>query len=150
MRRIFSGMQGFSWEHVFPGKPKGQAMQQMSLTFEPGLAAKSRCLRDHLTGQVHQRGLVTVAGKMDLSPSRLTEKLAGMDSAGKVRGMTVDELETYIDKTGDVSPVYYLVDKYLRDPAVTQQEALAKLAALADVLPALMAAAGLPAAKRGR
>jgi hypothetical protein len=126
-------------------------MQQMSLTFEPGLAQRSRCLRDHLTGQVHSRGLVAVAGKMDLSPTRLTEKLAGVDSAGKPRGMTVDELETYIHITGDVTPVYYLADKYLRDPAVTQQEALARIAAIADVLPALMAAAGLDnAPKRGR
>jgi hypothetical protein len=86
---------------------------------------------------------------MDLSPSKLTEKLAGSDSGGKPRGMTVDELETYIQRTGDISPVHYLADKYLRDPAVAQQEALAKLASLAEVLPALMAAAGLqPAGKR--
>ncbi len=123
-------------------------MQQMNLTFEPGLATRSRCLRDHLTGQVHSRGLVNVAGKMDLSPTRLTEKLAGVDSAGKARGMTLDELESYMAQTGDVSPVYYLADKYLRDPAVTQQEALARIASIADALPALMAAAGLSSAPR--
>lgn len=122
-------------------------MQQLSITFEPGLAMRSRCLRDHLTGQVHNRGLVAVAGKMDLSPSRLTEKLAGVDSSGKARGMTLDELETYIEKTGDISPVHYLADKYLRDPAATQQEAMAKLARIADALPALMAAAGLGVTK---
>lgn len=126
-------------------------MQQMSLTFEPGLAQRSRCLRDHLTGRVHNIGLVEVAGRMDLSPTRLTEKLAGVDSGGKSRGMTLDELESYIQQTGDVSPVHYLIDKYLRDPAVAQQEALAKLAQLADMLPGLMSAAGLgQAPKRGR
>lgn len=127
-------------------------MQQMSLTFEPGLAQRSRCLRDHLTGRVHNFGLVDVAGRMDLSPTRLTEKLAGSDSGGKPRGMTVDELETYIQKTGDISPVHYLVDKYLRDPVATQQEAMAKIAQIAEALPALMAAAGLEtkAPKRGR
>lgn len=126
-------------------------MRQMSLTFEPGLSQRSRCLRDHLTGAVHNRGLVYVAGLMDLSPSRLTEKLAGVDSGGKSRGMTLDELESYIQQTGDVSPVHYLIDKYLRDPAVAQQEALAKLAQLADMLPGLMSAAGLgQAPKRGR
>jgi hypothetical protein len=154
MRRIFSDVQGVSWERVFPRKTQEGAaatMQQMNLTFEPGLAQRSRCLRDHLTGQVHNRGLVNVAGKMDLSPTRLTEKLAGVDSGGKSRGMTLDELETYIEKTGDITPVHYLADKYLRDPAVTQQEAMAKLAQIADALPALMAAAGLGSApKRGR
>lgn len=124
-------------------------MQQLSLTFEPGLAQRSRCLRDHLAAKVYSRGLVDTAGKMDLSPSKLTEKLAGSDSGGKPRGMTIDELEIYIQRTGDISPVHYLVDKYLRDPAVSQQEALAKLAALADVLPSLMAAAGL-SPKKGR
>lgn len=124
-------------------------MQQLTLHLEPGLAQRSRSLREHMATRVYARGLVEVAGKMDLSPSKLTEKLAGSDSGGKPRGMTVDELETYIQRTGDVSPVHYLADKYLRDPAVTQQEALAKLASLAEVLPALMVAAGLqPAGKR--
>lgn len=127
-------------------------MQQLSLTFEPGLAQRSRYLREHLATRVYGRGLVDVAGRMDMSPSKLTEKLAGSDSGGKSRGMTVDELETYIQKTGDISPVHYLVDKYLRDPVATQQEALAKIAQIADALPALMAAAGLAtsAPKRGR
>lgn len=127
-------------------------MQQMSLTFEPGLAQRSRYLREHLATRVYSRGLVNVAGKMDLSPSKLTEKLAGCDSGGKSRGMTVDELETYIEKTGDISPVHYLADKYLRDPDIARQEALAKLAVFAESLPALMAAAGLAETptKRGR
>lgn len=128
-------------------------MQQLSLTFEPGLAQRSRCLRDHVAQRVYSFGLVNAAGRLDLSPSRLTEKLAGVDSGGKSRGMTLDELEAFIEKTGDVTPVYYLADKYLRDPAVSQQEALAKIAAIADVLPALMAAAGLgaaPGTKRNR
>lgn len=125
-------------------------MQQLSLTFEPGLAQRSRSLRDHMATRVYNRGLVATAGTMDLSPSKLTEKLAGADSGGKARGMTIDELEVYLDRTKDLSPVYYLVDKYLRDPMVTQQEALAKLAALAEVVPALMAAAGLQTTKRGR
>ncbi|UGB46969.1 hypothetical protein LQ772_06670 [Frateuria edaphi] len=125
-------------------------MQQLSLTFEPGLAQRSRSLRDHMTTRVYNRGLVDVAGQMDLSPSKLTEKLAGADSGGKPRGMTIDELETYIRVTGDISPVHYLVDKYLRDPAVAQQEALAKLASLAEVIPGLMAAAGLQVASTRR
>lgn len=125
-------------------------MQQLSLTFEPGLSQRSRSLRDHMATRVYNRGLVATAGTMDLSPSKLTEKLAGADSGGKTRGMTIDELEVYLDRTKDLSPVYYLVDKYLRDPLVSQQEALAKLAALAEVIPGLMAAAGLQTAKRGR
>ena len=81
----------------------------------------------------------------------LENDVASWSSGGKPRGMTLDELETYIQRTGDVSPVHYLADKYLRDPAVAQQEALAKLASLAEALPGLMAAAGLTTAKgKGR
>lgn len=125
-------------------------MQQLSLMFEQGLSQHSRSLREHMATRVYARGLVDVAGKLDMAPSKLTEKLAGSDSGGKTRGMTIDELERYIEKTGDVSPVYYLIDKYLRDPAVAQQEALAKIAAIADVLPGLMAAAGLQSKTQAR
>lgn len=118
-------------------------MQQMSLSFEPGLSARSRSLREHLATQVYQRGLTAVAGKIDLSPSKLTEKLAGADSGGKPRGLTVDELEAYIAATGDTSPVLYLIDKFLRDPTVQQQEALARFATALPALVALAEAAGL-------
>lgn len=118
-------------------------MQQLSLTFEPGLAQRSRTLREHLATRIYATGLTWVAGKIDTSPSHLTEKLAGASSDGKPRCVTVDELENYVAQTGDVSPIFYLVDKYLRDPVAQQHEALAKLANLAELIPGLMAAAGL-------
>ena len=90
-------------------------------------------------------GLTAIAGKIDLSPSKLTEKLAGQDSGGKPRGFTVDELEAYIAATGDTTPVLYLVDKYLRDPTVVRQEAMAQIApALVAVLQMAEAAGLLP------
>src|SRR3546814_5059418 len=73
---------------------------------------------------------------MDLSPSKLTEKLAGSDSGGKPRGLTIDELEAYLQRTGDLSPEHYLVEKYLNDPEIAQAEAAAKLQATLDSLPA--------------
>lgn len=118
-------------------------MQQLSLTFEPGLAQRSRSLRDHLMTRVYNRGLVDTAGVMDMAPSKLTEKLAGVDSGGKPRGLTVDELEKYIQETEDLSPIHYLVDKYLRDPSVAQQEAAAKILDFMQQFPALIQAAGL-------
>lgn len=125
-------------------------MKQLSLTLEPGIGSRNRTLREHLATRIYGAGMVAVAGKMDLSPSKLTEKLAGSDSGGKPRGLTIDELERYIAISGDVSPIHYLVDKYLQDPAVVQQEALAKIASLAEQLPALLAAAGMQVGKAGR
>lgn len=116
---------------------------QLTIAYEPGLAERHLSLRDCMVAQVYQRGHGTVAAKLDIAPSKLTEKLAGVDSGGKPRGMTLDEFERYLDRTGDLTPVYYLLDRFARDPDVAQQEALARLAQLADALPALLAAAGL-------
>lgn len=123
-------------------------MKQMSLMFEPGIGSRNRSLRDHLTTRIYERGLVAVAGRMDMSPSKLTEKLAGADSGGKVRGMTIDELEEYIQREKDVSPIHYLVDKYLQDPGVVQQEAQARFLALFEqIVPAAIAAGFMPKGK---
>ena len=121
---------------------------QMTLSFEPGLAQTHLSLRDLVTAKVYERGHGRVAALLDMAPSKLTEKMAGLDSSGKPRGMTLDEFERYLEKTGDLSPIYFLLDKFVRDPRATQGEALAKLAAIADTLPALLAAAGLSKAKR--
>lgn len=123
---------------------------QMTLSFEPGLAARHLSLRDCMVQQVYARSHGRVAALLDMAPSKLTEKLAGVDSSGKPRGMTLDEFERYLEKSGDPTPIYYLLDKFLRDPGVVQQEALDRLAMLADQLPALLAAAGLQPAKRSR
>ena len=111
-------------------------------------------LVNHIVSEVpgvHRVGRVevtTTAGKMDLSPSKLTEKLAGADSGGKPRGLTVDELERYIVETDDKSPIYYLVEKYLHDPEIAQQEAMAKLQQTLEALGPLMAAAGFEVKRR--
>lgn len=116
---------------------------QLTLTFEPGLSDRHLTLRDCIAAQVYNRGHGRIANLLDIAPSKLTEKLAGADAGGKPRGMTLDELERYIDRSGDLTPIYYLLDRYARDPEVAQAEALANLADLAKTLPALLAAAGL-------
>lgn len=114
---------------------------QLSLVFEQGIAQRHLSLRDCVAAGVYQRGLGRVAGQIDMAPSKLSEKLAGGTDRKRVVGL--DEFEDYLAKTGDVAPLHYLIDKYLRDPAVAQAEALANLAHLAETLPALLAAAGL-------
>lgn len=125
-------------------------LRQLSLTFEPGIGSRNRTLREHMAAQIYQRGLVRVAGEIDTSPSKLSEKLSGASSDGKPRALSVDELERYMERTGDTTPILYLVDKYMRDPNVVQAEALAKVAALVDQLGPLLDAAGLGSTKPGR
>ncbi|KRA74245.1 hypothetical protein ASD78_12180 [Lysobacter sp. Root667] len=123
------------------GTPHHHASAQLSLTFEHGIGQRHMSLRDCMATGVYQRGLGRIAGQIDMAPSKLSEKLAG--GTDRKRDIGLDEFEDYLAKTGDLSPIHYLVDKYLRDPALQQQEALAKLAGLAETLPALLAAAGL-------
>lgn len=111
---------------------------QMTLALDPGVSIHPS-LKACIAAGVYQRGVVAVAGKIDASPSHLSEALSGADR----RKFDVDDLEAYIAATGDTTPIMYLVAKFLRDPSVAQQEALQRLVGLADQLPGLLAAAGI-------
>lgn len=118
---------------------------QLTLSLEPGVTVHPS-LKACIASGIYQRGIVAVAGKIDRSPSHLSEALAGADR----RKFDVDDLEAYIAATGDTTPIMYLVAKFLRDPGVAQQEALTRLVGLAESLPALLAAAGLQKPGRAR
>lgn len=115
---------------------------QLTLAFEPGLATRHRSLRACMAAGVYGVGLDRVASQCDEAPSKLCEKLAG-GTGDRTRDVGLDLFERYIDKTGDVQPIYYLIDKYLRDGNATRDAALMQLSRLAGELPALLAAAGL-------
>lgn len=131
-------------------------MQQLTMVFEPGLSQLHRNLRECVAVGVHRNGLVRVAGLIDSSPSHLSEKLAGVDSSGRTRGLSVDELERYIEQTGDLSPIHYLIDRFMRSPESRQQEAQMRLAEKLPEIASLLSAAGFlpqvaaPKRKRAR
>lgn len=118
---------------------------QMTLALDPGVSIHPS-LKACVAAGIYQRGVVAIAGKLDASPSHLSESLSGNDR----RKFDVDDLEAYIAATGDTTPIQYLVAKFLRDPGVIQQEALTRLVGLAESLPALLAAAGLQSKRGGR
>ena len=118
---------------------------QLTLSLEPGVTIHPS-LKACIAAGIYQRGIVAVAGKIDASPSHLSEALSGNDR----RKFDVDDLEAYIATTGDTTPIMYLVAKFLRDPSVVQQDALNRLVGLVDQLPAMIAAAGLQTPGRKR
>jgi hypothetical protein len=122
--------------------------RQLSLVFEPGLAARYQSLRDVVAHGVYERGLSAVAGKVDMAPSKLSEKLAGGND--RPRDLGIEEFERYLEKTRDLRPIYYLVERFLEDPGVQQAEAMAQLSELVKLLPALMSAAGVTPANSPR
>lgn len=99
-------------------------MEQLTLSFEPGISRKYQSLLECITAGVYRTGLTRVAGKLDTAPSNLSAACSG--SQGRHFG--VDQFEAYITAFGDLDPVYYLVDKFLTNGnARTKAEALANV-----------------------
>lgn len=108
---------------------------QHTLNFEPGLSERWRslkaCVRERVYG--HMRPLKAIAADMDLSESELSRKLA--DNPADQRNFSCDDLEAYIAKTQDVTPIFYLIEKYAVNPEVKRAYAAAELArALPEIL----------------
>lgn len=116
--------------------------QQLSLRLDPGLVDQHRSLKECLAARIYgQRGgLTAVAGRLDMSPSHLSEVLAG--GGERRRKFDLDELEAYIKEYGDVTPILWLVAKYIPDASAQQAHALDQLAQMAHLLPGLMAQLG--------
>lgn len=87
-------------------------MQQITLNFDAGLAESYDSCREYVASIIHKQGRPqkAIAADMDLSPSDLTRKLA--ESPSDSRRFTLNDLERFIDVTGDTSPVLFLVEKY--------------------------------------
>lgn len=117
-------------------------MTQLTLTLEQGVSVRHRSLRECMAAGVYQRGLTRVAGQIDMAPSKLSEKLSG-GNGDRHRDVGLDDLERYIQATGDITPIHYLVEKYLGQPEVAQSAALAQIAALQQQQLALMQQLGV-------
>jgi len=122
---------------------------QLTLSLEPGISARHISLRACVAAGVYSRGLDRVAVKLDESPSKLSEKLSG-GTGDRRRDVGLELFEDYLTKTGDYTPIFYLIDKFLSDPEAQKQHALATLAEFAQGLPAMLAAAGLGTTKARR
>ncbi|WP_429498922.1 phage regulatory CII family protein [Robbsia andropogonis] len=111
------------------------AATQLTLNFEPGLNERHAKLLDVIRSGAYtnRKPLKTIAADMDMSSSTLSRKLNS--DPDDPRKFSVDDLECYINATGDVQPIYWLIEKYLQDEEQKQNRALRQLAErLPDVL----------------
>lgn len=115
------------------------AQEQLTLSFEPGLSDRYGSLRECVATGVYQRGLKRVAIDLDQAPSNLSVQLSDDPS----RHFSVDNLERYIERTKDLTPVYYLVEKFIKPRDGRQEAALAQLPALAEQLQEMLKQAGM-------
>lgn len=111
---------------------------QMKLDFQPGLAERHDSLLDCIREAVYTQKvpLKTIAADMDMSQSELSRKLS--DNPDDPRRFTVGDLEAFIKATGNMTPIYYLVERFLEDDSLKQQRAMAELLNIAPHLAALI------------
>jgi hypothetical protein len=129
-----------------PSAVISDSQRQLTLNFDPSLVAGHRSLRDVMAAGIYQRGLKMMAAELDLSPGNLSVAL----SDGGQRKFDLDELERYVQVTGDKTPVYYLVARYLGDEAAARDAALGQVSDLLQSLPGMLAAAGLNTRAKAR
>ncbi|UEP43167.1 hypothetical protein [Burkholderia sp. B21-005] len=111
---------------------------QLVLDFEPGLTDRFGSARECMAQGVYQRGLKRVAGDLDQAPGNLSVQL----SDDPARHLSLDTFEAYLDKTGDLTPLYYLIEKFLGDKRDNKQAAVAQLQAIGPHLVALLKQVG--------
>lgn len=97
-------------------------MEQITLNYEQGLVESFPTCREYLAHRVHHQGVPqkAIAADMDYSPSHLSRKCS--QSPDDSMRMTLDDLEKFIQVTGDSSPVLYLVEKFLAKDTGRLQE----------------------------
>lgn len=105
---------------------------QLTLSFEPGLSDRYTCLRECIAASVYRQGLSNVAIDLDQAPGNLSVQL----SADPSRHFSVDSLERYIEKSGDTTPILYLIDKFLKDEAGSEMSPAEMRAMLKQIAPA--------------
>lgn len=115
------------------GEPE---MQQITLNYDAGRAESFETCREFVAHRVHHQGRPqkAIAADMDYSPSHLSRKCA--QSPDDSMRFTLDDLERFIEVTGDTSPVLYLVEKYL-----TESNRIAELEAELSRLKSVMGVA---------
>lgn len=103
-------------------------MQQLSLSFEPGLAQRFRDMRECFASCVYQRGLGRVAAAIDCQPSNLSAMLSGE------RNLDPGLIEKYMAEFGDTTPAMYWAARHLQDSGTVRQQALAAIPGLIEQL----------------
>lgn len=110
-------------------------MQQLALTFEPGLAQRFRDLRECFAARVYAIGLGRVAAAVDVAPSNLSQMLSGE------RNLDPEIVERYMREFNDNTPALYWAARWCQDDKTVQQQAMAQIPGVLAQLQTLMACA---------
>lgn len=88
---------------------------QLNLDFTPGLTDRFRTLTDAARHSAYTsaKPLKAIAADMDQSQSDLSRKLSA--NPDDVRRLSVEDLVGLIESTGDMTPIYWLLEKFHLD-----------------------------------
>ena len=123
---------------------------QLTLQLQPGVTQRFRTLREvsHWCALNHRGGVAAIAASVDMSPSALARKLAG-NADDPHRTLDIDDWVRTIEATGDYTPVFWLIEKFLPSDEQKRQAAVDQLSNLMPQIAALLAEAGVSQAKAG-
>ena len=116
---------------------------QLTLEFEPGLTERFSSLRECMTGCIYGRGLKRVAMDLDKAPGNLSRMLAGEGGYH----FSIELMERYIQTQGDLTPIYYLIARYLGDQAQAEAATMRRLEELMSQVTAIV---GEAKSRKGR
>lgn len=124
--------------------------RQLTLSFTPGLTVRHKSLREITQVSVIKSngGIAGVAPAVDMSPSHLGRKLAG-NADDPHRTLDIDDWVRVVEASGDLTPIYWLIEKFLPSDEQRRAAAVEQLSLMMPQLAALLEDAGVkPKAKR--
>lgn len=123
---------------------------QVSLELQPGLLRRYSTLREcvHHSVMNDPRGVKAVAADCDLSVSELSRRLSPSD--GDPRSLDVDIFVRVMDSTKDLTPMHWLMARFLQDTDTRRRAAVEQLAQLMPHIATLLSDAGVTSAGKGK
>lgn len=118
--------------------------KQLTLQLEPDLTVRFRNVREVVAAGVYQRGLKRVAGDLDMAPGNLS---CALNDEGQ-RHLSVDTLERYIQTQGDLTPIHYLIMRYMGDLSDVEAATMQRVESLLSEVAALVGQAAPKKSKR--
>ncbi len=118
--------------------------RQYTFDFEPGLTERFKTWDSVLAAAVYgsRKGLNSVAADLDMSPSELTRRLN--PDSDDARPLRTKDAIGIIRSTGDLRPVYWMLETFVNDPETMRHEALSRLPALLEAVQKTLEQAGGP------
>lgn len=122
---------------------------QLSLDFQPGLTQQYRRIEECIAATVTSTrgGTEKIAGALDMAPSELSRRLnahlPAKEGDANNRPLRVSDFTQILEETRDFRPIYWLIEKFLRDPEVARGAALQQIAVLMPSLLSLFEQAGI-------